>query len=69
MTWTNKVRAKVFSHDRQYLHREQDQEWLDAANTERKKDQGERISQELFEIIMDRLEKEWFDLVSSRLCL
>lgn len=40
-----------------------DQEWLDAINIERKKDQLNPITYETFEIIMDRLEKEYFDLV------
>lgn len=38
-------------------------EWLDNVNTERKKEQADRVSCEAFEIIMDRLEKDWFDLV------
>lgn len=42
---------------------EQDKEWLDALNADRKKDQLDLISYELFEIIIDRLEKEWFDLM------
>ena len=42
---------------------EQDKEWLDAVNAERRKDQADRVTFETFEIIMDRLEKEWFDLV------
>lgn len=41
-----------------------DQEWLDAINAERKKDQSGPVSYEAFEIIMDKLEKEWFNLVS-----
>ncbi|KAH9939113.1 uncharacterized protein BXZ73DRAFT_89157 [Epithele typhae] len=41
---------------------EQDQEWLDAVNMERKSQQLDKVSYETFEIIMDRLEKEWFDL-------
>ncbi|KAH7914590.1 PHD-zinc-finger like domain-containing protein [Hygrophoropsis aurantiaca] len=44
---------------------EQDQEWLDALNIERKKDQSNAVSYETFEIIMDRLEKEWFDLTKN----
>ena len=40
-----------------------DQEWLDAVNAERKKEQIDMVTYETFEIIMDRLEKEWFDLV------
>ncbi|WVR09068.1 hypothetical protein IAU60_006129 [Kwoniella sp. DSM 27419] len=41
---------------------EQDQEWLDGINADRKKDQCGAISYEVFEIIMDKLEKEWFNL-------
>lgn len=42
-----------------------DQEWLDAVNAERRKEQLDQVSYETFEIIMDRLEKEWFELVST----
>lgn len=38
-------------------------------NAERKKENQGAVSYELFEIIMDRLEKEWFDLVCIRLAL
>ncbi|CAL1713966.1 unnamed protein product [Somion occarium] len=44
---------------------EQDQEWLDAVNADRKKEQIDKVSYETFEIIMDRLEKEWFDLTKN----
>lgn len=44
---------------------EQDQEWLDAINVERKKDQLNLVTYETFEIIMDRLEKEYFDLTKN----
>jgi len=40
-------------------------EWLDGVNAERKKEQADRVSCETFEIVMDRLEKDWFDLVRS----
>jgi NuA3 HAT complex component NTO1 len=40
-----------------------DQEWLDTINAERQKEQAGAISYEIFEIIMDKLEKEWFNLV------
>jgi NuA3 HAT complex component NTO1 len=43
-----------------------DREWVDLVNTERQSQQLDRLSYELFEVIMDKLEKEWFDLVSSR---
>jgi hypothetical protein len=42
-------------------------------NSQRVKDQSGAVSEEVFEIIMDKLEKEWFDLVCppkySRRCL
>ena len=41
-----------------------DRAWLDQINTERRKEGLDIVSYELFEVIMDRLEKEWFDLVS-----
>ena len=40
-----------------------DKEWLNTLNVERKKEQLDKVSYEAFEIVMDRLEKEWFDLV------
>ena len=40
-----------------------DQQWLDGVNIERKNDQLDHISYEAFEIVMDRLEKEWFALI------
>lgn len=40
-----------------------DAEWLMLYNAERAKQGIEPVSPEIFEIIMDRLEKEWFDLV------
>jgi hypothetical protein len=42
---------------------DQDQEWLESVNSERKKEQLDKVTYEVFEIIMDRLEKEWFSLV------
>ncbi|THH11516.1 hypothetical protein EW146_g8014 [Bondarzewia mesenterica] len=44
---------------------EQDKEWLDDVNAERKAQQLDRISFETFEIVMDRLEKEWFHLTKD----
>ncbi|KAG6889771.1 hypothetical protein C0995_014698 [Termitomyces sp. Mi166 len=40
-------------------------EWLDVLNRERRKEQMSQISYELFEVVMDRLEKEWFDLTKN----
>lgn len=66
MTWTSKVFDSVSAGARPntYTGVLTDQEWLDAVNQERKAQQLDKISYETFEIIMDRLEKEWFDLVS-----
>ncbi|TBU24142.1 hypothetical protein BD311DRAFT_702623 [Dichomitus squalens] len=44
---------------------EQDQEWVDALNAERKAQHLDKITYETFEIVMDRLEKEWFDLTKN----
>ena len=40
-----------------------DEVWLRMLNNERKKESLGEISADLFESIMDRLEKMWFDLV------
>jgi hypothetical protein len=42
-----------------------DKEWLDALNVERRKEGIDPLTYEFFEIVMDRLEKEWFDLVCT----
>ena len=64
MIWTSKVRFSVsLPYLLDYLSLAVDEEWLNAVNEDRKKNQLDRIDQELFEIMMDRLEKEWFDLV------
>lgn len=44
-----------------------DQIWLDAVNRERTGQGIAPVPYETFEIIFDKLEKEWFDLVSSPL--
>ena len=65
MTWTNKVSTDYLYLEIIIIVPFTDQEWLDAVNLERKKEQLNGVSYETFEIVMDRLEKEWFDLVSS----
>lgn len=45
---------------------EQDREWVDQVNQDRQAHNLDRLSYELFEVIMDKLEKEWFELVSGR---
>ncbi|KAJ7934885.1 hypothetical protein B0H13DRAFT_1512018, partial [Mycena leptocephala] len=37
-------------------------EWLDTLNAERQKRLLEKIPYEVFEVVIDRLEKEWFNL-------
>jgi hypothetical protein len=64
MTWTSKVRVLQLALVR-VANSSADQEWLDSLNADRKKEQLDKISYEAFEIVMDRLEKEWFDLVSK----
>lgn len=41
-----------------------DEVWLQIYNKERRKENSGEISGELFEAIIDQLEKEWFNLVS-----
>jgi hypothetical protein len=65
MTWTSKVRPGERLQDSCSRVFRIDMEWLDSVNAERKKEQADRVSCETFEIIMDRLEKDWFDLVRS----
>ena len=69
MTWMSKVSTSDQPRVDPTFHtsfiRSADQEWLDQVNLERKKEQLNAVSYETFEIVMDRLEKEWFDLVSS----
>lgn len=43
-----------------------DEVWLQIYNKERKKENLGLISGELFEAIIDQLEKEWFNLVSCQ---
>lgn len=42
----------------------QDEAWLRMLNEERAKDNLGQVSCDLFEAVIDQLEKEWFDLVS-----
>ncbi|KZS94692.1 hypothetical protein SISNIDRAFT_452784 [Sistotremastrum niveocremeum HHB9708] len=44
---------------------EQDQAWLDTLNQERRKEQSNQVSYETFEIIMDKIEKDWFELMKK----
>ncbi|CEP19970.1 hypothetical protein [Parasitella parasitica] len=44
---------------------EQDEVWLQIYNRERKKENSGQISGELFEAIIDQLEKEWFNLIKN----
>ncbi|KAI7874919.1 hypothetical protein K492DRAFT_173932 [Lichtheimia hyalospora FSU 10163] len=44
---------------------EQDEAWLRMLNEERAKDNLGQVSCDLFEAVIDQLEKEWFDLVKN----
>ncbi|KAL1923953.1 uncharacterized protein VTP21DRAFT_6988 [Calcarisporiella thermophila] len=44
---------------------EQDERWLVILNAERRREGLKEVSADLFEAIMDKLEKEWFDLVKN----
>ena len=63
MTWMSKVCTGDEPQDACSHATQIDMEWLDSVNAERKKEQADRVSCETFEVIMDRLEKDWFDLV------
>ncbi|KAI8923392.1 hypothetical protein BC831DRAFT_471340 [Entophlyctis helioformis] len=44
---------------------EQDRAWLAAVNAEHRKQGQRECSEDLFELIMDHIEKEWFDLTKD----
>ncbi|KAI8646821.1 PHD-zinc-finger like domain-containing protein [Parasitella parasitica] len=44
---------------------EQDEVWLQIYNKERKKENSGQVSGELFEAVIDQLEKEWFNLIKN----
>ncbi|KAJ7584714.1 hypothetical protein C8J56DRAFT_1166704 [Mycena floridula] len=44
---------------------EHDQAWLDEVNQERQNQKLDSITCEVFEVVMDRLEKEWFDFTKN----
>jgi len=67
MTWMSRVIILALWLKMYLCFVPSDQEWLDTVNNDRKKEQMDKVSCEAFEIIMDRLEKEWFDLVSLSL--
>ncbi|WFD44069.1 hypothetical protein MPSI1_002734 [Malassezia psittaci] len=52
-----------FDQQVEYDMDEQDQAWLSEVNDDRRKEQLDVLPCETFEIVMDRLEKEWFTLV------
>lgn len=56
---------KELSKQVEYDMDQQDKVWLDSFNTDRKKEAIQPISYEVFEVIMDKIEKEWFDLVKT----
>jgi Enhancer of polycomb-like len=48
-------------------HAFQDHDWLVQFNIDRRKEQADLVSPEIFEVILDQLEKEWFLLVCGAL--
>lgn len=65
MIWTSRVSAASGAASRSgALAHTSDQAWLDIINAERAKESSGSISYETFEILIDKLEKEWFELVS-----
>ncbi|TNY23428.1 hypothetical protein DMC30DRAFT_444324 [Rhodotorula diobovata] len=64
LRWLQPMEADL-ARQVEYDMDEQDQLWLDALNRDRKRDGLALISYEVFEIIMDKIEKEWFDLTRN----
>lgn len=48
---------------------EQDMAWLRLWNAERKAEGLERVDEDDFELVIDRLEKYWFHLVKTYFCV
>jgi hypothetical protein len=72
MIWMNKVIKRTHSHYTtltNYSYYNIDEVWLQIYNKERKKENLGQVSGDLFESIIDQLEKEWFDLVKILHCL
>lgn len=46
-----------------YAEKFGDHDWLQLLNIDRKREGVDFVSPEIFEVIMDQLEKEWFTLV------
>jgi hypothetical protein len=57
--------SSSLTRSRTFFSSMSDKAWLDTLNAERKKEQVDTVSYETFEVMMDRLEKEWFDLVRT----
>ncbi|SCV67412.1 BQ2448_5023 [Microbotryum intermedium] len=64
LRWLQPMESEL-AHQVEYDMDEQDQVWLDGINASRKVDGSGPVSYEIFEIIVDKLEKEWFDLMKS----
>jgi hypothetical protein len=65
MRWIQPLEQEL-SKQVEYDMDEQDKTWLDLLNQERTRTTtNDPISYEVFEVIMDKLEKEWFDLTKS----
>ncbi|GAA5981832.1 hypothetical protein JCM10908_004626 [Rhodotorula pacifica] len=64
LRWSQPMEADL-AKQVEYDMDEQDKLWLDMVNAERKRESHVPISYEVFEIIMDKIEKEWFDLTRN----
>ncbi|GAA6024158.1 hypothetical protein JCM11491_001018 [Sporobolomyces phaffii] len=64
MRWIQPLESEL-AKQVEYDMDDQDKVWLDTLNLERKREALVPIAYEVFEIIMDKLEKEWFDLTKS----
>ncbi|GJN89086.1 hypothetical protein Rhopal_002060-T1 [Rhodotorula paludigena] len=64
LRWHQPLEAEL-AKQVEYDMDEQDQLWLDSLNADRKRDGHAPISYEVFEVIMDKIEKEWFDLTRN----
>ena len=64
MIWMNKVKKREIKTKGGAYTITTDEAWLRMLNEERAKDNLGQVSCDLFEAVIDQLEKDWFDLVS-----
>ncbi|GAA5824367.1 hypothetical protein JCM3770_001841 [Rhodotorula araucariae] len=64
LRWLQPLEAEL-ARQVEYDMDDQDRLWLDALNRDRTRQRLPLVSYDLFEIIMDKIEKEWFDLTRN----